>query len=137
MTKKKSWLARLEERDQKDQARLDKENNSVGIKTIFQPNKRRPSGKQAEQEKTIKLAFVVYVVFVIEFCTLGGLLLGDSGNSSFGSVIAIIVWLTILSVLSIVIGIIALITRPHLPYIHIPLILNCLLFFLVLIIFVF
>lgn len=131
MTRKKSWLSRLEEIDIKEQTRLDKEGSSVGVKTIFQPRKKRRSGKQVENEKTIKLAFVVYMFFIIEICTLGGLLLGDSGSSSFGSIIALIVWSAMLSVFSIAIGIIALIMRPHLLYIHIPFILNCLLFLLV------
>jgi hypothetical protein len=138
MTKtKKSWLDRLEDVDRKDQARLDRVNNSGNGKTIFQKSKRRRSGKQAEQEKTLKLTFVVYVFFIIEVCTLGGLVLGDSGNPSVASTIAIIAWSAILSISSVVMGAIALMMRPHVLYIHIPFILNCLLFFLVFIIFIF
>lgn len=137
MTRKKSWLARLDEIDQRDQSRLDHGNNFVGVSTIFQPGKKRRSGKQAEKEKTMKLAFVVYMFFVIEICTIGGLLLADSGDSGFGSTIAVFVWSAILSVFNIVIGIIGLIMRPHVLYIHIPFILNFLLFLIVFIGFAF
>ena len=70
---KKSWFSRLEEADQKAQARLDKENNS-GAKTIVQKNKRR-TRKQTEREKTHKLIVFIYGFFVIEVCILGGLFL--------------------------------------------------------------
>ena len=140
MTKnKKSWLARLEEIDQKDQARLDKENNS-SIKTIFQKSKRR-ARKQTEREKTLRLTLIVYGFFILEVCTLGGLSLGSSASQEYGSslrsAILFILWSAVLSVASIVIGIVALKMRPRLFYMHIPFILNCLLFSLVFIIFAF
>lgn len=137
MTRKKSWLARLEEIDRKDQSRLDKKNSSVGVHTVFQSNKRRRSGKQAEQEKTIKLTFIVYVFFIIEICTLAGVVLGDSGNSSLASGLAVIVWAAILSILGVAVGIVALAIRPRPLYIHIPFILNCLLLFPFLLSFIF
>ena len=137
MTRKKSWLARLEGIDQKDQSRLDQGGKFVGINTIFQPNKRRRSGKQAEKEKTIKLTFVVYTFFAIEIFILGGLSLVDSNSSSLGSAISLIVWSAILSISSLAIGITALILRPHLLYMHTPFILNCLLFLVIFVTFAF
>ena len=121
---KKSWLARLEEADKKDQARLDRENNS-DIKTIFQKSKMR-ARKQTEQEKTLKLAVLVYGFFILEVCTLGGLSLGSSTTQNLGSGLQLFVWSAVLSIASVVIGIVALVKRPRLFYMHVPLILNCL-----------
>ncbi|MNX97564.1 hypothetical protein D3C86_1299370 [compost metagenome] len=137
MTKnKKNWITRFEESDLKAQARLDKENNS-GVKTIFQNSKAR-SRKQSEQEKTLNLTVFVYGFFILEVCMLGGLFLGDSSNSSsLASGLQLLLGLAILSVASVVIGIVALVKRPRVFYIHIPFILNCLLFSLVFIIFAF
>lgn len=127
MTKnKKSWLARLEESDQKDQARLDKDSGS-SVKTIFQRSKVR-ARKQTEQEKTLKLTVFVYGFFILEVCTLGGLTLGSSSKQDYGSNLALglqlFVLSAILSIFGIVIGIVALVKRPRLFYIHIPLIIN-------------
>lgn len=139
MTKnKKNWITRFEESDRKAQARLDKENNS-GVKTILQNSKAR-SRKQSEQEKTLNLTVFVYGFFILEVCMLGGLFLGDSSNSnssSLASGLQLLLGLAILSAASVVIGIVALVKRPRVFYIHIPFILNCLLFSLVFIIFVF
>jgi hypothetical protein len=129
MTKnKKSWLARLEESDQKAQARLNKEGGS-GVKTIFQKSKIR-AHKQTEQETTLKLTVFVYGFFILEICTLGGLSLGSSSAEDYGASLVqglqLFIWSAILAFTSIVIGIVALIKRPRLFYMHIPLILNCL-----------
>lgn len=136
---KKSWLTRLDEADQKDQARLDRKANS-GVETIFQKNKSRVR-KQTKQEKTLRLTLVVYGFFILEVCTLGGLLLGNSASQEYGSslghTILFILWSAVLSVASIAIGIVALKKRPRLFYMHIPFILNCLLFSLIFIIFAF
>lgn len=136
---KKSWLARLDEIDQKDQARLDRE-DKTGAGTIFRKLKPR-TGKIAEQEKTLKLTVFVYGFFILEAFILGGLLLGSSTSSEYGSgirsVISLIFWSAILSVSSVIIGIVALKMRPRLFYIHIPFILNCILLCLAFIIFAF
>lgn len=137
MTRKKSWLARIDEIDRKDQVRLDRESNFDGAKTVFQKSKKRRPSKQAEQDKTLKLTLFVYVFFILEMCSLGGILLGGSGNSSLGSAIAMIFWSAILSILSMAIGIIALAMRPRLLYIHIPFAINCFIFLLIFIIFAF
>lgn len=129
MTKnKKSWLARLEESDQKDQARLDKDNGS-SVKTIFQKTKVR-ARKQSKQETTLKLTVLVYGFFILEICTLGGLTLGSSSKQDYGSNLALglqlFVLSAILSIFGIALGIVALVKRPRLFYIHIPLIINSL-----------
>lgn len=127
-TNKRSWLTRLDEMDRKAQARLDKENNS-DIKTIFKKNKTR-SRRQTEEETTLKLAVSVYSFFILEICTLGGLSLGSStmqgSDASIGSGLQLFVWLAILAIASVAIGIVALVKRPRLFYMHVPLILNSL-----------
>lgn len=126
---KKSWFSRLEEADQKAQARLDKENNS-GAKTIVQKNKRR-TRKQTEREKTHKLIVFIYGFFVIEVCILGGLFLiaqiSQDYALSLGAMLHFYLWSAILSFLGIVIGVVALVKRPKVYYVHFPLFLNCLL----------
>jgi hypothetical protein len=127
-TNKRTWLTRLDEMDRKAQARLDKENNS-DVKTIFKKSKTR-SRRQTEQETTLKLAVSVYGFFILEICTLGGLSLGSSttqGNDvSIASGLQLFIWSAMLAVASVAIGIVALVKRPRLFYMHVPLILNCL-----------
>ncbi|MDB5187223.1 MAG: hypothetical protein JWM07_695 [Candidatus Saccharibacteria bacterium] len=123
---KKNWLARLDEIDQKAQARLDKDNNS-DIKTLFKKSKTR-SRKPNKEETTLKLATFVYGFFLLEVCTLAGLSLGPSATqdsgSSIGSDLQLFVWLAMLAIASVAIGIVALVKRPRLFYMHIPLLLN-------------
>lgn len=127
-TNKRSWLTRLDEMDRKAQARLDKENNS-DIKAIFKKNKTR-SRRQTEEETTLKLAVSVYGFFILEICTLGGLSLGSStmqgSDASIGSGLQLFVWSAMLAIASVAIGIVALVKRPRLFYMHVPLILNSL-----------
>jgi hypothetical protein len=133
---KKSWLDRLDEIDQKAQKHLDKE-NTKGARTIFQKSKLRPR-RQTDQEKTLKLTVTVYVFFIFEVFTLGGLFLRDSAPQEYGSSLAsglqAFIWLGILSIASVAIGVVALIKKPRLFYMHVPLIINCLLLLCVLII---
>ena len=135
MTKRKSWLTRLDEADQKAQMRLDKANRS-DAQAIFRKGNKR-AFRQTAEETTIQLAMAVYGLFIIEMCTLAGLALNSSNTQGTGTLAAglqLFIWAAMLSLANIVMGIVALIKRPHLFYMRIPLIINCFIGGLVLII---
>ena len=70
-------------------------------------------------------------------CTLAGLALNSSNTQGTGTLAAglqLFIWAAMLSLANIVMGIVALIKRPHLFYMRIPLIINCFIGGLVLII---
>jgi hypothetical protein len=126
---KKSWLDRLEEADRKAQSRLENE-NKFDTKTAFKKIKAR-THKQTDQEKVHKLTIRIYVIFIVQILLLGGLFYSTSGvldyADALGTSFRLILALVVLTIIMIVMGVFALIEKPKLLFLHLPLLLNCLL----------